>query len=258
MKKILFLLLFLSVTMQAGYVIQLGLYKNRQALEEMVDHIAKSKLRSNVIIEKRGDLHWAHSRTIEDKATAQQSLLQYRKVFKDAFIKEIPTTKVKPRPISKEKQKSKIVNTAVSHTSHAINAKKEVLKQSEAVPSKLTEQNHETSKKKLSLEKRLKGNVFYVCVEAAKTELLIVAFDENHVEYNTVIGDIPSFKEQYAVINDRLYVFKDKASKNSVYSTLEEVKGKYLLISNWNQNEKVNTLRYYYNLEDALAYVQGD
>lgn len=228
MRKILFVLLFFSVTIEAGYVIHLGLYKNRPALQKMVNRIAKTELRSNVIIEKRGSLHWAHSRTIEDKVSAKQALRHYRKVFNDAFMTK-----------AKVKQKK-------AHASHPL----------------ITDQTgsgnmHVTATKKCSLETQLTGNVFYVSLEAAERELVIVAFDGKYVEYNPIVGNIPSFKERYHVIDDRLYTFKEKASGDSVYSKLEKVKKKYLLISSWHQKEKVNTFRYYYELEDALAYVRG-
>ncbi|MDM5272350.1 hypothetical protein PGH07_09160 [Sulfurovum sp. zt1-1] len=228
-RKILFVLLFFSTTMQAGYVIQLGLYKNRLMLQKMVDRIAQTKLKSNVTIEKLGELHWAHSQPIEDKVSAQRALLHYRKVFKDAFIKEVS---------AKQNQKKEQTNIPV------------VLDQM------VSKKGHAKRAKKRSLETLLNGNVFYVCFEAADKELVIVAFDGDYIEYNTIIGDIPSFKERYNVINNRLYTFKEKVSQHSVYSTLEEVKEKYLLISSWHKNEKVNSIRYYYKLEDALAYVK--
>jgi hypothetical protein len=227
-KKILFVLLFLSATIEAGYVIHLGLYKNRPALQKMVNRIAKTELRSNVTIEKRGSLHWAHSRTIEDNVSAKQALRHYRKVFKDAFMSK-----------AKVKQKK-------AHASHPV-----------ITDQTRSRNTHVIGTKKRSLETQLTGNVFYVSLETAERELLIVAFDGKHVEYNPIMGDIPSFKERYDVIDDRLYTFKEKASGDSVYSTLEKVKKKYLLISSWHQKEKVNTFRYYYELEDALAYVRG-
>ena len=229
MKKILFVLLFFSVTMQAGYIIHLGLYKNRPALQKMVDRIAKSELRSNVTIEKRGELHWAHSYTIEDMVSAKQALRHYRKVFNDAFI-----SKVRIHPKNAQRDTTAIETQSASRKKDTENIEKH------------------------SLERRLRGNLFYVCLETADKALLAVAFDGKHVAYNTIIGDAPSLKERYDVRNDRLYTFNDSVDTDAVYETLDKVTKRYLLISYWHEEEKVNTLRYYYKLEDALAYIKRE
>jgi hypothetical protein len=62
----------------------------------------------------------------------------------------------------------------------------------------------------------------------------------------------------YIVDNRRLYMFADTFSENGAYSKLEAKEKKYLLVSSWSNGKKLNTLRYYYHLNDAKRYLNLD
>ena len=246
-----------TAMLQADYVIQLGLYKNRSTLDKMVNSISDPKLKAGVIIEKRGELHWAHSKVIKDKDSMQHELSVYREVFKDAFFKELSTIKKENEEIIEIdpiKFVEKMVQPDVSQTAPVkevkatsnIDEKAELLK-SNAVASK-----------KLSFEEWLKGNVFYVCSKSEGKKVVKTEFDGRQVNYTSVFDELNTSEARYDVVLDRLYIFKEKISTRSAYSTLDEVKEKYLLIGSWENRKKVNTIRYYYNLPDAMAYVNRD
>lgn len=277
LRNISFIIIFTglsTIVLQAEYVIQLGLYKNRAILEKMVDRISDPKLRSEVIIEKRGEMHWAHSPVIKDKLTMNHTLLGYRKVFKDAFFKEVPIIDDKQHEMKaidsvKSAQKEvpqKMVATKAEEIDPLAFVQKLVPQKIEEtkIPNKSDEEkaeevkNDSKSLKRLSFEERLKGNVFFVCFETKDKQVVKTEFDGHNVSYTPVVGEMEPFNAQYDVVLDRIYIFKDKISTRSIYSTLDEVKEKYLLISSWHNRKKVNTIRYYYDLQDAMAYVKAD
>ena len=252
LRNISFFMVLLSMSTQilnADYMIQLGLYKNRTILDKMVSRISDAELRSEVIIEMRGELYWAHSKVINNETLMKQRLSDYRKVFKDAFSKEVPSMQPEVKDVKQIDPLEfvqKIVPRQVEKPKTAEVTKVEVL-QSDA----------ETSKK-LSFEERLKGNTFYVCFESQNKQIVKTEFDGQEVNYIPIVGDMASYTARYDVVFDRLYVFEDKISTRSVYVTLDEVKEKYLLLSNWHNRKKVNMIRYYYDLQDAMTYMQVD
>lgn len=59
----------------------------------------------------------------------------------------------------------------------------------------------------------------------------------------------------YIIENRRLYMFANSFTKDGAYSILDKHRKKYFLVSSWINGKKLNTLRYYFNLNDAKEYL---
>jgi len=107
----------------------------------------------------------------------------------------------------------------------------------------------------------LSGNHYYMTYKAGKggTNLLIkVSFGANEVSYQPVLGDMQMTQASYMVENNRLYMFADRFSSDGAYSTLDEHRKDHFLVSSWMDTKKLNTLRYYYKLNNAKKYLGED
>jgi len=60
---------------------------------------------------------------------------------------------------------------------------------------------------------------------------------------------------KYVVKDRKLYMFADTFSKDGAFSKIEGNARDYILVSSWYNGKKLNTLRYYYNLNDAKKYL---
>jgi hypothetical protein len=59
----------------------------------------------------------------------------------------------------------------------------------------------------------------------------------------------------YLVENKRLYMFANTFTKEGAYSILDKKRKSHFLVSSWVNGKKLNTLRYYYELNDAKEYL---
>jgi len=104
----------------------------------------------------------------------------------------------------------------------------------------------------------LGGHHFYLAYkkEGENPNLLIkVSFENHEVTYQPVIGEMQMTKANYVVDENKLYMFANTFSKNGSFSKLEEHHNNYFLVSSWANGKKLNTLRYYYKLNDAKKYL---
>ena len=104
----------------------------------------------------------------------------------------------------------------------------------------------------------LSGHHYYLTYkgDGKNPDLLIkVSFKNDEVTYQPVIGDMKMTKANYLVDGDRLYMFTDAFTRDGAFSKLEENKDDHIVVSSWINGKKLNTLRYYYKLNDAKEYL---
>ncbi len=104
----------------------------------------------------------------------------------------------------------------------------------------------------------LSGHHYYLTYkgDGDNPNLLIkVSFKNDEVTYQPVIGDMKMTRANYLVDGDRLYMFTNAFTKDGAFSKLEENKDDHIVVSSWIHGKKLNTLRYYYKLNDAKEYL---
>ena len=104
----------------------------------------------------------------------------------------------------------------------------------------------------------LGGHHFYLAYkkEGENPNLLIkVSFENHEVTYQPILGEMQMTKANYLVEDNRLYMFANTFTRNGSFSKLEEHHKDYFLVSSWANGKKLNTLRYYYRLNDAKKYL---
>ena len=104
----------------------------------------------------------------------------------------------------------------------------------------------------------LSGHHYYLAYkgDGENPDLLIkVSFKNDEVTYQPIIGDMKMTKANYLVDGDRLYMFTDVFTRDGAFSKLEENRDDHIVVSSWVNGKKLNTLRYYYKLNDAKEYL---
>ena len=191
-------------------------------------------------------------------------------------LKKIKSTPVKKRrvtvsspkiePTSTNKERVTLENVAISSNGNTLNIPIHNYS-SQNIPSILEElsfssktlsENIEQKKYNFFKKQMLSGNHYYMAYKAneGETNLLIkVSFGADRVSYQPMLGDMQMTEANYLIENHKLYMFADKFSSNGAYSTLDKHRKKYFLVSSWMGIKKLNTLRYYYKLNDAKEYL---
>ena len=107
----------------------------------------------------------------------------------------------------------------------------------------------------------LSGQHYYLAYKEVDNNpnlLIKVSFKNHEVTYQPVIGDMKMTKASYLVDGRRLYMFSNAFTREGSFSTLEGHSDNYFLVSSWINGKKLNTLRYYYKLNDAKEYLGID
>ena len=107
----------------------------------------------------------------------------------------------------------------------------------------------------------LSGQYYYLAYKASSKNpnlLIKVSFSSDEVTYQPIIGDMKMTKANYLVDNNRLYMFTNDFTREGAFSKLEEHRANHFLVSSWANGKKLNTLRYYYKMNDAKEYLGID
>lgn len=107
-------------------------------------------------------------------------------------------------------------------------------------------------------KRMLSGKHYYLTYKSTKDspDLLIkVSFENHKVVYQPIIGNMKMTDANYLIEEQRLYMFATTFTKNGAYSILDEHRDNHFLVSSWVNGKKMNTLRYYYMLNDAKEYL---
>jgi len=243
---ILFILPLQSIA-SSSYVVRLAVYKNANSLQQELNKLSPA-LRKTIEIKKRGEEHVVCSMQTEDKKSLQKLLLSYKKVFPDAFISEYkkiegaPTKEKEELPQTTQKTEKELPQTikkavTVTYSRKIINPTKE----------------------EIPFYDRIRQKTLYLCAygeeEWSPNVLMHVAFFEKEVIYTPIMGEVPVKKAEYKIENDKLYIFQEGLFDPESYSTLESITEHYYLISSWIGEQKINTIRYYFDLDNAEQYV---
>jgi len=295
MIRILFVILLMVNISYAGgerYFIKLGSFKNLQGLEKSVNKMPKS-LRSHVTIVRSKGWYIPFAYYKKSKSGLSSKVKAYKRYFSDAHVTEGRRMfankvvykfgkKLKQSSVKKSRQdsnrKKKITrprrvtlqNVAISSDDNTLNIPVQNYS-SQNIPSILEALPHSSvvapSEKieqrtyKYFTNQMLSGNHYYMTYKAPKggSNLLIkVSFGADTVTYQPVLGDMQMTQANYLVENNRLYMFAESFSPDGAYSTLDEHRKDHFLVSSWMDKKKLNTLRYYYKLNDAKKYLGED
>jgi hypothetical protein len=240
----LLLILPLQSIASVSYTIRIAVYKNIDSLEHELNKLSPV-LRKTVEIQKRGEQHLACSSHTDNKEKLEKLLPSYQKVFPDAFISTYQTAEINTTQINTVK-------------------KTEVKKMPPQIKQKIVYNPYSRkivnpTKKNIPLYDRFHQKTLYLCAYGehpwSPNVLLHVAFFDKEVIYTPLMGEVSTRREIYTIDNNRLYISKQGLFDSEIYNTLDSITSEYYLISGWVGNTKVNTIRYYFDLEKAEAYV---
>jgi len=264
------------------YYIKLGSFKNLKGLERSINHLPKS-LRSHVVIVRANSWYVPFAFYVKYKRTLYAYLPKFKRYFPDAHINHSSVMLHHPvvRNYSKIKQYIQHYNRARTppivyrptripyYQNVAISEEDNTLHRpiqsfsTEVSPPRTAPRvlNHvfeEEKKSKNFSKKMLSGKHYYLAYKSTKSspDLLIkVSFGNHMVVYQPVIGDMKMTEANYLVENRRLYMFANTFTKNGAYSILDKHRKNHFLVSSWVNGKKLNTLRYYSELNDAKEYL---
>jgi hypothetical protein len=116
-----------------------------------------------------------------------------------------------------------------------------------------------TDKKFKSFNKRMiSGKRYYLAYKSTSESpnlLVKVSFGNHTVVYQPMLGNMSMRDAKYLVENGKLYMFADSFSENGAFSKIDGYEKDYILVSSWSNGKKLNTLRYYYKLNDAKRHL---
>ena len=256
------LILPLQSVASASYTVRIAVYNNIDSLQEELNKLSP-EIRRTIEIQKRGEQHVACSIHTEDKTKLQKLLPSYQKVFPDAFIStyQVPEANTTQTHTVKKMEENK----TMSQTTETTTIK---TKEAEEMPSNIKQQIVYTpyhrkivnpTKNDIPLYDRFHQKTLYLCAYGAEpwmpNVLIHVAFFDKEVIYTPIIGDISSRREVYTIDKNKLYISQQGLFDSEISHTLDSVTQDYYLISSWVGKTKVTTIRYYFDLEKAEAYI---
>lgn len=262
------LLLPLQSIASVSYSVRIAVYNNADSLQKELNKLTPA-VRKTVEIQKRGNQHVACSAHTDNKEKLEKLLPSYKKVFPDAFISAYQTTELNvtemnttkttevnmPTPQTKQTMQTNItVKTAEVKKIH-LQIKQEI------VHNHYSRKIVNPTKNNIPLYDRFHQKTLYLCAYGKDTWspniLIHVAFFDKEVIYTPIMGEVSSRREIYTIDKNKLHISQQGLFDSEIYNTLDSVTSEYYLISSWVGKTKVNTLRYYFDLEAAEAYVKS-
>jgi len=281
---ILFILIFINISYADArkYYIKLGSFRHLNVLEHTINRLPQS-LRSHIVIIHRPDgwyIPFAYHTT--KKYALMKQVPSYKRYFPDAHINGssyilnnqvvrnytknakkrytsvsyTPPVRISPYQNSKMYQNDNIVSSYTPVITYDNTPIATPIPEYEIT---ITKEVKEKRKKYKYFNKRmLSGHHYYLAYKSTKNSpnlLVKVTFYNHDVIYEPIIGNMDMNSAKYIVKNKKLYMFTDIFSKNGAFSKIEENRRDYILVSSWYNGKKLNTLRYYYNINDAKKYL---
>ncbi len=277
------------------YFIQFGSFKDLKGLEQ---HIAKlpSNLRSHVVIVRSNAWYIPFAYYTSNKNALKSKLPAYKRYFKDAriahssymlshpLVRNYATTKrtqavpkrVYTPPVpSYRKVIPRYQNVGITEEDNILVTQPLISRQEIPVTQKIVTQkvvmrqvekddvfsNVKPKKYKQFSKEMLSGHHYYLAYKKTNSNpslLIKVSFGNHQVTYKAIIGDMKMTNANYLVEGGKLYMFADTFTRNGSFSTLEEHRDNHFLVASWSKGKKLNTLRYYYKMNDAKAYLDMD
>jgi len=257
------------------YFIQLGSFKQLNVLQNTINRLPP-QLRSHIVIINSNNWYVPFAYYTTKVYALRKKLPLYKRYFPDAYINSSPyilkhqivynyTTQKRAtrqaRVVNYAPKREQIVNISPSYTTYTpMVSYDNIYNNNIALPPKKIVKRKKVRKRYNYFTKRmLSGNHYYLTYKSNdnNSDLLVkVTFYNHKVVYQPIIGDMNLREAKYLVWNKRLYMFADDFSKDGAFSKIEKVKKNYILVSSWYNGKKLNTLRYYYNLNDAKKYLK--
>ena len=286
-RLILSILLFINISYANSerYFIKLGSFKDLMGLEQSINRLPNS-LRSHVVIVHSNDWYIPFAYYVQNKKTLYRHVPKFKHYFPDAHINHSPYMMNYPvvRNYSNHKKKRRVnyvrrervvvsnreslvssrsslyQNVAISESDNTLKRpiKTFVPAPIPTIVSASTPTIENLKKHSLFNKKMLSGKHYYLAYKSTKEspDLLIKVSFKNHiVVYQPIIGEMKMTEANYLIENKRLYMFANSFTKDGAYSVLDEHRENHFLVSSWINGKKLNTLRYYYNLNDAKEYL---
>lgn len=178
-----------------------------------------------------------------------------------------PKVITRPKPIVRRPQTERYQNVAISEEDNTLNLPVQIKTQAVQPKAQVTKVvNTPTETVPVIVHKRYKhfnkkmlsGKFYYLAYKSTNESpnlLIKVTFGNHLVTYQPVMGDMTMTQANYLIENNRLYMFADSFTKDGAYSILDEYRTDHFLVSSWANGKKLNTLRYYYRLNDAKEYL---
>ncbi len=283
-------LLFNMAYADEKYFIQLGSFKQLDSLEKSLNQMPYDLL-SHVVIVRSNNWYIPFAYYTTQKSLLQSKLSSYRRYFRDAKIESsdymiqhplvrsyVPASPVQqpmtrptitPPPVRSQKtapiqvQRPALVQRPeLLYQNVAISEEDNILHLDSTPVAKPSEPNTmqrivHTRYKDFS-KQMVSGKYYYLAYKSTKESpnlLIKVTFGNHTVNYQPIIGDMKMTEAHYLIRNKRLYMFADTFTEDGTYSTLDEHRKDHFLVSSWVNGKKMNTLRYYYRLNDAKEYL---
>jgi len=267
------------------YFIQFGSFKNLKGLEKSILKLPSS-LRTHVVIVRSNGWYIPFAYYTPSRNLLYSKVASYKHYFPDAHIahsaymlnhplvhnyalkKIVPKKIVYRQPVQYKYPKKTVIqpqyqNLPIANTTPLapiVNStpivQMKVVKRVEDTQDVF--KNQEPIRYKNFSKKMLSGKHYYLAYKTSdeKPNLLIkVSFGNHDVTYQPVIGEMTMMKANYLIEHSRLYMFTDTFTRNGAFSKLEEHRKNHFLVSSWADGKKLNTLRYYYKLNDAKKYL---
>jgi len=281
MRFFIILSIMINISHASGekYFIQFGSFKNIQGLEKSISKLPNS-LRSHVVIVRSNSWYIPFAYYTSNKSLLYSKLPSYKHYFPDARIAY--SAYLLKHPVVHNYSTKKRVVQRVIHKEpvHYVYPKRVMVPKpqyqnvaisesypiSQVIPKKVKEvedvfKNEKPIYYKHFSKKMLSGKHYYLAYKTddEKPNLLIkVVFGNHDVTYQPVIGEMKMMNANYIIENNRLYMFTDSFTQNGAFSKLEEHRKNHFLVSSWSNGKKLNTLRYYYKLNEAKKYLDID
>jgi hypothetical protein len=261
----------ISYAQNKRYYIQLGSFKQLAVLDKSIQNLP-THLRSHVVVVQSNQWFIPFAYHTTNRTALQQKLPAYRRYFHDAYINSsayilqhrvvrnyIPKHR-RTQPVEKYLSSS-IENYPLAKTypvekSSFVRATPVIIQK--PIKRKKVYKTKKKRKKKSFNKKMLSGRDYYLAYKSTKDSpnlLVKVSFKNHKVFYQPMLGDMNMKEARYVVSNERLYMFADSFSKDSAFSKIDGYTKNYILVSSWQGGKKMNTLRYYYRLNDAKTYL---
>ena len=273
MNKIIFsLLLIINIAYSNSerYYIQLGSFKSLKGLDKNIKLLPYS-LRSQIIVIRSNSWYIPFAYYVKSQQLLYPHVAKFKRYFPDAYINHSAYMlhhpivknygKLKKYNIEPKKAKrtsfqpisSSFQNVAISEADNTLNRPLQFYTPSVNGYSTISRKHYKHFTKKM-----LSGNHYYLAYKSTKNSpnlLIKVTFKNHQVIYQPVIGDMQMTEANYLIENNRLYMFANTFTKNGAYSTLDSQRTNHFLVSSWVNGKKMNTLRYYYTLNEAKKYL---
>lgn len=287
--------LLVNLTYASGkkYFIQFGSFKDLRGLERHIEKLPSS-LRTHVVIVRSNSWYIPFAYYTSNKNSLRSKLASYKRYFRDARIaysssmlkyplvrnygkrrgaapkrEYIPPvrTYTQPAPIEyvspiQQRAVPQYQNVGISENEYIVETVEPIISTQKVVVNQAKSNDvfstDKPKKYKTFSKQMLSGQDYYLAYKKtdANPSLLIKVIFENHeVTYQPIVGEMQMTKASYLVEDGKLYMFTDSFTKNGSFSTLEKHYANYFLVSSWANGKKLNSLRYYYKLNDAKKYL---